>query len=631
MKVMQVEQDIPPSCRLRVCLHGPLEVWKRTADGAWKLVEKEGWGKGRPARSVFKRLLAAPGRRLSRGAIQDDLWPDTENFELADKTVYNAINQIRRVTGKTLVRTFETIYEVADQSSIWVDCDACEALLKEAENWGYTSKEALPLLEQALAYLERGELLEGESGTWVYGLRKKSEDMLRQCRLWLAQAYEDQGKLWQAGEQYRALLQPMPPDEDALRAWIEMLHRHGKTQDALRCYQDMKGFVEAQGFPLLSLTHQLATQIEEQSKDESPSYSPLVQGVSQLIQGITIPKPVLLENPIHELRNVLKKSNSGEISRRQLVLFGTGAILTLSNPFVLVPEEILPFCTQNIATCWQMSNGGRDNLAYTRWMISSYLPTLTTLATQSSPHQKLAASQAAACYCLRSLLDYHIENLAVAEEDAKQLIYYSKLTEDPEWIVRAHVHFALVSYYRDRPEQALVACREANRYKNQAPPAALFDLYKQQATYEAQVGLKDEATASLHLAYDNLLRTTHGQSRAYVDTNLYEWALWKGITHYHLGEYKESKDILESVDPLNPDSLLPERVRTGILNNLIFAELRAKERDIERCIMVWKEAVEWAKKLQSELRLAEVRRAYDWLLLVFPHEPRVTALKELIP
>jgi len=339
---------------------------------------------------------------------------------------------------------------------------------------------------------------------------------------------------------------------------------------------------------------------------------------------------VVQSKVVHELRDGLKKCNSGEISRRQLVLFGAGAILTLSNPLVLVPEEILPFCTQNIATCWRMSNGGRDDLTYTRWMVSSYLPALTTLATQSSPHQKSAASQAAACYGLRSLLDYHIENLAVAEEDAKLFIRYSKLTEDPEWIVRAYVRFALVSYYGNQPEQALIACREASRHKNQAPPAALFSLYKEQATYEAQVGLKDEATASLHLAYDNLLRTTHGQSRAYVDTNLYEWALWKGITHYHLGEYKESKDTLESVDPLNPDSLLPERVRTGLLNNLVFAELRAKERDMERCIMVWKNAVGWAKKLQSELRLAEVRRAYDRLLLVFPHEPRVTALKELI-
>ena len=46
--------------------------------------------------------------------------------------------------------------------------------------------------------------------------------------------------------------------------------------------------------------------------------------------------------------------------------------------------------------------------------------------------------------------------------------------------------------------------------------------------------------------------------------------------------------------------------------------------------MFWQHAVEWAGKLQSELRLAEVKRAYDGLVLAFPHEPRVAALKEQI-
>ncbi|MDQ2904327.1 MAG: hypothetical protein M3Y81_12310 [Chloroflexota bacterium] len=192
---MQLQQDIPASCRLWVFVHGPLAVWRRSAEDAWEPVEKEVWGKGRPARSVFKRLLAAPGRRLSRGTLQEDIWPDMQDFELADKSLYNAINQIRQALGKPLLKTIESIYEIVDQSQVWVDCDAAEALLKEAENLGHSSIQALPSLEQALSYLERGELFEGESGTWVYAVRKKSEDLLRQCRLWLAETYERDGKL----------------------------------------------------------------------------------------------------------------------------------------------------------------------------------------------------------------------------------------------------------------------------------------------------------------------------------------------------------------------------------------------------------------------------------------------------
>lgn len=262
--VIRKDMDIASSCHLCAFLHGPLEVWKREASGSWNLVDKEAWGKGRSARSVFKRLLVAPGRRLSRGCIQDDLWPDSENFELADKNVYNAINQIRRVTGKALIKTTETSYEVADQSLIWVDRDACDILLKEAENQGYTSKEALALLEQALAYLERGELLEGESGTWVYGLRKKSEDMLTHCRFWLAQAYESQGKLWQAGEQYRALCAVMPPNEEALQRWMALYRQQGHPREALKCYQNVKDSAEKQGFPLSNAFEEMVASLEKQ-------------------------------------------------------------------------------------------------------------------------------------------------------------------------------------------------------------------------------------------------------------------------------------------------------------------------------------------------------------------------------
>jgi DNA-binding SARP family transcriptional activator len=41
-------------------------------------------------------------------------------------------------------------------------------------------------------------------------------------------------------------------DEEALQCWLEMLYRHGKRQEALKCYQDMKDFVEAQGFTFSS-------------------------------------------------------------------------------------------------------------------------------------------------------------------------------------------------------------------------------------------------------------------------------------------------------------------------------------------------------------------------------------------
>src|SRR5258707_2659695 len=229
---------------LRVYLLGPLEVSRRDADGSWKIIEKKQWRNSRPARSVFKRLLATPGRRLSRGQLIDDVWPATD-FELADKKyLYTAISVIHGIIGKDLVTTWESSYELAGQARIWVDIDACEQLCKMAENQGSERADVVPVLEEALAYLERGEYLEREDGRWRYSLQTRAEDLLKQCRLWLAEGYAQQGKTWQAGEQYRALCQMLPPDEAALPGWMAMLVHQGKRQGALRGYQEGKGFCE---------------------------------------------------------------------------------------------------------------------------------------------------------------------------------------------------------------------------------------------------------------------------------------------------------------------------------------------------------------------------------------------------
>lgn len=273
---MQLESVLPASCRLRVLLHGPLLVSKRVSDGSWIPVT---WGQSRIARSVFRRLLAAPGRHLSRGQLADDLWPESD-FEAADSSLQTAISLLRSAIGKDLVTTWDGGYEVAGQTLVWVDLDAAETLLKAVENQGPTALVALPSLEEALLYLERGVYLEEESGAWCYQFRKKSEDLQRSCRLWLAESYEKQGKLLQASLQYRALLQIMPPNEHALQRWITMLHHQGETPEAQKLYQEIKVSVEAQGFTLSPAIEETISYLSSLSSLNTPS-SPI-----QMLSGV---------------------------------------------------------------------------------------------------------------------------------------------------------------------------------------------------------------------------------------------------------------------------------------------------------------------------------------------------------
>jgi DNA-binding SARP family transcriptional activator len=261
--VMQLEQDIPASVLVLVYLLGPLEVYKRDASSAWKLVPEAKWKNSRPARSVLKRLLVQPGRRLSREQLADDVWSESRS-EPSGTTVYNTISVIRGVIGKPLVKLSASAYEIAGQTLVWTDIDAAESLLKAAENQGHTSLAALGWLERALIYLERGKLLEGVYGKWCYAFQKRGEDLLRQCRLWLAESYQRQNKLLQAGLQYWAMCQVMPPDEEALQRWISMLCRQGHIQDALKCYRDVKSFIEAQGYSLSQTFEQVTTPLHSQ-------------------------------------------------------------------------------------------------------------------------------------------------------------------------------------------------------------------------------------------------------------------------------------------------------------------------------------------------------------------------------
>lgn len=246
---MESVYGVSSSTIICVRLFGPLEVSRRGPDGSWQTVKKEEWNQGTPPRSVLKRLLTTPGRHLSRVDIEDDLWPETD-AELADRNLSNALMVIRRIIGKDLVETSGSLCGIADQSHVWTDLDACYTLLRAAENNGCTTAEALPFLEETHRYLARGKCLEDESETWCHAVRTDAERMGRQCHLWLAEGYELADKLWQAGEVYRVMTCTLPPDEEALQRWMQMLARHGKQRDALQWYQEHQGFFEDQGFSL---------------------------------------------------------------------------------------------------------------------------------------------------------------------------------------------------------------------------------------------------------------------------------------------------------------------------------------------------------------------------------------------
>lgn len=138
---------------------------------------------------------------------------------------------------------------------------------------------------------------------------------------------------------------------------------------------------------------------------------------------------------------------------------------------------------------------------------------------------------------------------------------------------------------------------------------------------------------TLDLAFETYHRPpTNEVPLSYAERNELELCLWEGITRSHTDQQEKAVTTLEQLNPHNPAIVFPERIRTGFINNLIFAEVRkpAQKRDMERCITLWQEAAHAAVNLQSKLRYDEVVRAYDEMLIAFPGEIRLKELRSIL-
>src|SRR5579885_144002 len=142
----KMKNEMTSSPLVRVWLFGPFLAQYRDQDGTWKAIAKAAWEKGY-SRSLLRRLLCARGRRAARSMLLEDLWPDHPEPALADQYLSDAVSSLRKAIPLPALLPKEgkgTSYVLPDQSILWTDHDAFQALLKEAEQIGRTSARAVP-------------------------------------------------------------------------------------------------------------------------------------------------------------------------------------------------------------------------------------------------------------------------------------------------------------------------------------------------------------------------------------------------------------------------------------------------------------------------------------------------------
>ena len=599
---MQVEQDVPDSALVRVCLLGPLEIWKKDAEGAWKPVTKEQWKNSKLARSVFKRLLVQPGRRLARGTIEEDVWSEADDFEATAKNVYNAISLIRSIMGKPLLICWDAAYEIAGQTLVWTDFDACLALLKEAENRGLREGQSIPLLERAISLLERGTLAEGEDGKWCYAFRKRAEDLFRQARLWLAASYEADRKLWQAGEQYRAMILNDPSDEEALRQWLEMLARYGKRQEALKRFQDMKDFAEAQGFAFSKELEQIVASLDQQ---------PALTLISSF-QAFGI-----------ETRT--QEDSMRVLLRRQLLLGFLGVpLLSFSHnvPTITDAGAYLAECQEHIRVCWQLLAGKEISVA--QFLLCSWLPSLDPLATKPSQYQQHAARLAAQGYMLIGLTAILQRRNDAAEWSRRQAVGYAALSGDVSLQVAAIKHLATQyddlqcwSLQRHIYKQALPMLKDATPLLRSRIELGL-------ALAEARLREQRAALGWWEKAQEDFPTYPEDQDPAYsyADCGSATFNHYGGLMYLEFGQAEKALSLFDGLRA-------PVPLRTDNEISLCKVQATLALHDLDRTKIHMQAVIRGAVALQSEMRLHAAREFYQQASTLWPNEKALKTLEEL--
>ncbi len=322
-----------PSFRVWLC--GTFRVERRVGSG-YELIRTTEWGGSSYPRLLLKALLCCPGRQARRDALLEMLWPDAE-LEQAVQSLNTAVTRLRRVltlskgeASLLLTDDDSRVYRLAEQSLLWADMDAALARLGEAERYRRAFPEALALLEEVESYLSKGMILQDEEGPWAAGRRATVEQARYQCRLWLAEAYEQHQMPGQAGTALSLLFEEDPTDEDVLCRLLLLFHRQGMTHQALRLYEHAGQILEKEGMELAEATRTLVERLRQErwfslrarpGKEEGLSFFPSLFSLAPHVQDALFGQTFIVEEPDEKLLpRPTVPSLRGEVIRHTPVL-----------------------------------------------------------------------------------------------------------------------------------------------------------------------------------------------------------------------------------------------------------------------------------------------------------------------
>ncbi|TMB78208.1 MAG: hypothetical protein E6J48_12580, partial [Chloroflexi bacterium] len=239
-----LESPSPPDnlepVALRIRTLGQFQL-ERQSNQEWQTVTDAVWQHQR-VRALLACLLSNPGRKLGREQVMDALWPDAD-IETAssrlDRTVYSLRQLLEpalsRPASSHLLRMEREGLILAEQSKIWVDADAFEALLNQARTIGDPGSRE-KLLEEASVLYGGDFLPEERSADWIIARRESLQRNWMGLLLELADLRIARDALSTAIDPLDRLLAADPANEAAVQRLIISLAQLDRRGEALRAY-----------------------------------------------------------------------------------------------------------------------------------------------------------------------------------------------------------------------------------------------------------------------------------------------------------------------------------------------------------------------------------------------------------
>ncbi len=242
-EIVSTVSQIEASPVLRVYLLGQFRV-ERKVKNEWKIVDNSTWQRRR-ARALLGCLLSTPTRRLRREQAMEQLWPDLD-ITVASNRLNGAVHELRQIlepdlarpAASRMLRLERDTLELADNTVIWVDVEAFENLLKEADALDkHTQPEQIEhLLEEAESFYSGGYLLEELYSEWAAHRRDALQRRWVGLLLQLAELRTQRGAFVTAIETLDRLRVADPTNETALQGLMRLLTQLDRRGEALHIY-----------------------------------------------------------------------------------------------------------------------------------------------------------------------------------------------------------------------------------------------------------------------------------------------------------------------------------------------------------------------------------------------------------